>query len=317
MAFEDVKTVWMNGRMVPFADARVHVFSHALHYGTGLFEGVRCYRTKRGPACFRLDDHLVRMFNGARIYRMEIPYTLAELRQATLEVIRENGFEECYIRPLVYRGVGTLGVNPFPSPVEMIIGAWKWGQYLGAEAIEQGVDVCVSSWSRTSPNTFPAMAKATANYMNSQLIKMEAVVNGFAEGIALDDSGCVAEGSGENIFFVWNGRLHTPALASSILPGVTRNSVIKIARDLGYEIREERIPRELLYIADEVFFCGTASEITPIRSVDRIPVRCGGRGPITERLQKEFFGIVRGDLPDRFGWLQPVEVAAPAAATGR
>jgi branched-chain amino acid aminotransferase len=317
MAFEDVKTVWMNGRMVPFADARIHVFSHALHYGTGLFEGVRCYRTKRGPACFRLDDHLVRMFNGARIYRMEIPYTLAELRQATLEVIRENGFEECYIRPLVYRGVGTLGVNPFPSPVEMIIGAWKWGQYLGAEAIDQGVDVCVSSWSRTSPNTFPAMAKATANYMNSQLIKMEAVVNGFAEGIALDDSGCVAEGSGENIFFVWNGRLHTPALASSILPGVTRNSVIKIARDLGYEIREERIPRELLYIADEVFFCGTASEITPIRSVDRIPVRCGGRGPITERLQKEFFGIVRGDLPDRFGWLQPVEVAAPAAATGR
>jgi branched-chain amino acid aminotransferase len=316
MAFEDVKTVWMNGHMIPFAEARIHVFSHALHYGTGLFEGIRCYRTRSGPACFRLDDHLVRMFNGARIYRMEIPYTLAELRQATLEVIRENGFEECYIRPLVYRGVGTLGVNPFPSPVEMIIGAWKWGQYLGAEAIEQGVDVCVSSWSRTSPNTFPAMAKATANYMNSQLIKMEAVVNGFAEGIALDDSGCVAEGSGENIFFIWNGRLHTPALASSILPGVTRNSVIKLARDLGYEIREERVPRELLYIADEVFFCGTASEITPIRSVDRIPVRCGGRGPITERLQKEFFGIVRGEIPDRFGWLQPVEVGT-AAAPGR
>jgi len=314
MAFEDVKKVWLNGQLVDFDQAKIHVFSHVIHYGSGVFEGTRCYRTERGPAVFRLKEHTDRLFASAHIYRMQIPFSREEINEAVLETIRVNEFEACYIRPIVYRGMGTLGVNPFNSPVDVVIGVWKWGAYLGPEALEQGVDVCVSSWNRMAPNTFPAMAKATANYMNSQLIKMEALTNGYAEGIGLSPDGTVSEGSGENLFVVWRGRIITPPTASAGLPGITRMTVVQLARDCGFEVVEQLIPREMLYIADEVFFCGTASEITPIRSVDRIPVGSGGRGPIVERLQKEFFAVVEGRAPDRYGWLTPV--GATVAAGG-
>jgi branched-chain amino acid aminotransferase len=314
MAFEDVKKVWLNGKLVEFSDAKIHVFSHVIHYGSGVFEGTRCYKTGRGPAVFRLRDHTDRLFASAKIYRMEIPFSKDEINQAVLETIRINGFDACYIRPIVYRGLGTLGVNPFNSPIDVAIGVWRWGKYLGPEALENGVDACVSSWSRMAPNTFPAMAKATANYMNSQLIKMEALTNGYAEGIGLSPDGSVAEGSGENIFLVWRNRLITPPVASAGLPGITRSTVKNLAKDCGFELVEQVVPREMLYIADEVFFCGTASEITPIRSVDRIPIGNGGRGPVVERLQKEFFSIVEGRAPDRHGWLTQVEVAESAVA---
>jgi len=315
MAFEDVKKVWMNGKMVDFADAKVHLFSHVIHYGSGVFEGTRCYATPRGPAVFRLRDHTDRLFASAKIYRMEIPFSKAEINEAVLETIRANDFGACYIRPIVYRGMGTLGVNPFNSPIDVAIGVWKWGKYLGPEALENGVDACVASWNRMAPNTFPAMAKATANYMNSQLIKMEALTNGYVEGIGLSPDGTVAEGSGENLFLVWRNRLITPPVASAGLPGITRSSVVHLAEDCGFEIVEQVVPREMLYIADEVFFCGTASEITPIRSVDRIPVGNGKRGPVVERLQKEFFAIVEGRAPDRHHWMTPVEVTESAVAS--
>ena len=318
MPFEDVKKVWMNGKFVDYKDATVHVFSHVIHYGSGVFEGARCYKTPRGPAVFRLADHTERLYASAKIYRMEIPYSQAQFNEAILETIRVNEFEECYIRPVAYRGHGTLGVNPFNSPIDVVIGVWKWGKYLGPEALEKGVDVCVSSWNRMAPNTFPAMAKATANYMNSQLIKMEALTNGYVEGIGLSRDGTVAEGSGENIFVVWRDRVITPPTASAGLPGITRSTVLELARECGFDVVEQQIPRELLYIADEVFFCGTASEITPIRSVDRISVGNGARGPVVERLQKEFFAIVEGRVPDRHGWLTPVEVSVEAGmASGK
>jgi branched-chain amino acid aminotransferase len=293
---------------VDFADAKIHAFSHVFHYGSAMFEGARVYKTKNGPAAFRLDEHIKRMFDSCKVYRMEIPYSKEEFQSAIFDTIRANGFEECYIRPVVYRGLGALGVNPFRSPVEVLIAIWKWGQYLGEEAIEQGVDVCVSSWNRMAPNTFPAMAKATGNYLNSALIKMEAIVNGYTEGIALDNAGRVSEGSGENIFLVYGGKILTPPLSGTILPGITRDSVVTLARHAGYTVVEQQIARELLYIADEAFFTGTAAEITPIRSVDRIPVGTGKRGPLTERLQKEFFALVRGDSEDRYGWLTPIPV---------
>jgi len=312
MGFEDVKKLWMNGRLVDFADAKVHVFTHVIHYGSGVFEGIRCYKTARGPAVFRLNEHTERLYNSAHIYRMEIPFTRDEFKAAVLDTIRANEFDACYIRPLAYRGFQSLGVNPFPCPVDVFIGVWKWGKYLGPEAVEQGVDVCVSSWTRMAPNTFPAMAKTTANYANSQLVKMEALVNGYSEGIVLDVDGYVSEGSGENIFIVRGGKLLTPPLGASVLPGVTRDSVITIARDLGYEVQEASIPREMLYISDEVFFTGTAAEITPIRSIDKIKIGEGKRGSVTERLQKEFFAIVNGTIEDRFAWLTPVPVSVAA-----
>src|SRR5215470_11422546 len=305
MSFEKVKKVWMNGRLVDFADAKISVFTHALHYGSGVFEGERCYKTARGPAVFRLDDHLDRLLWSAKIYRMEIPYTIDELKEATLAVIRANGFEHCYIRPLVYRGFGSLGVNPFPNPVDVVIGCYEWGKYLGPEAIEQGVDVCCSSWMRIAPNTMPAMAKATANYANSQLIKMEAITNGYHEGIALDHNGRISEGSGENLFLVWKGCLITPPLSASTLPGITRMTVLQLAKELAIPIEEKTVPREMMYAAEEMFFTGTAAEITPVRSVDRIAVGKGRRGPITARVQKAFFEIVEGAVPDRHGWLTP------------
>lgn len=306
MPFEDVKKVWMNGRMVDFADAKIHAFTHALHYGSAMFEGIRCYRTESGPALFRLHDHVRRLYDGAKIYRFEVPVKIADFEQACIDIVNANEFEDCYIRPLVYRGFHSLGVHPVNCPVEVLIGAWKWGKYLGDDAIESGVDVCVSSWARMAPNTYPAMAKATANYMNSILIRSEAAIDGYAEGIALDVSGFVSEGSGENIFVVRDGKIRTPPLGASILPGITRDSIMTIARELGYEVQEGLIPREMLYIADEVFFTGTAVEVTPVRSIDRIAIGAGNRGPITERLQQHFFDYVTGKVEDRYGWLTRV-----------
>ena len=303
MPFEEVKKVWMNGRMVDFADAKIHAFSHGLHYGSGIFEGARCYMTPQGPAVFRLHDHIRRLYDGAKIYRMEIPIPIEQFEQACLDVIRTNEVEECYLRPLIYRGMHSLGVFPGACPVDMMIAVWKWGKYLGAEALEDGVDVCVSSWNRMAPNTFPAMAKSTANYMNSILIRSEAGVDGYAEGIALDVSGYVSEGSGENIFLVRDGKIMTPPLGASILSGITRDTIIKIANDLGYEVKESLIPREALYIADEVFFTGTAAEVTPIRSIDRIPIGSGHRGPITEKIQTRYFDHITGKVEDKHGWL--------------
>jgi branched-chain amino acid aminotransferase len=310
MSYEDVQKVWMNGRLVDFADAKIHAFSHVFHYGSAMFEGTRVYDTRNGPAAFRLDDHIERLYHSCKVYRMEIPYTRGEFRDAIFETIRANGFGACYIRPVVYRGLGALGVNPFKSPVDVVIAVWHWGQYLGEDAVQKGVDVCVSSWNRMAPNTFPAMAKATGNYLNSTLIKMEALVNGYTEGIALDNAGRISEGSGENIFLVYQGRILTPPLAGTILPGITRDSVIALAHDAGYTVVEQQIAREMLYIADEVFFTGTAAEITPVRSVDRIPVGTGARGPVTERLQKDFFALLEGEAEDRYGWLTPLPVEA-------
>jgi branched-chain amino acid aminotransferase len=314
MPFEEVKKIWMNGRLVDFADAKIHILTHALHYASGIFEGIRCYDTQDlGPAIFRLDEHIRRLYDSCRIYRMEVPITAEEFKRACIETVQANDFNDCYIRPLIYRGFHSLGVYPSACPVDMAIAAWKWGNYLGVEAIEQGVDVRVSSWNRMAPNTFPALAKATANYMNSILIRTEAAADGYAEGIALDVNGYVCEGSGENIFLVRDNRILTPPLGASVLPGITRDSVIRIARDLGFEVLETLIPREALYIADEVFFTGTAAEVTPIRTVDRITIGLGRRGPVTERIQKEYFAYIKGEVPDRYNWLTPVYPARAAA----
>ncbi len=297
------KFIWMNGNFVPWEDARIHICSHVIHYGTGVFEGLRCYNTPKGPAIFRLQDHTERLFNSAKIYRMAVPFTKEQINQATVELIKKNELDECYIRPIVYRGYQELGVNPFTCPVEVALITWKWGKYLGPEALEQGVDVMVSSWNRMAPNTFPAMAKCCANYMNSQLIKMEALTYGFVEGIALDVSGFVSEGSGENIFAVRKGVIYTPPLHATILPGITRDTVITLARELGYEVRETSMLREFLYLADELFFTGSAAEVTPIRSVDKIPIGTGKCGPVTKRLQEEFFALIEGKRADRYNWL--------------
>ena len=305
--------IWHNGRFIRWDEATIHVLSHVVNYGTSVFEGIRCYSTPAGPAIFRLHEHVRRMLNSAKIYRMEeVGYTAATLAEAMKELVRVNKMEACYLRPIVLRGYGEIGVNGLKNPIDVYIACWEWGKYLGDEAAAEGVDVCVSSWTRLAPNTLPALAKAGANYMNSQLIKMEALVNGYSEGIALDAAGYVCEGSGENIFVVQDGKILTPPLGSSVLPGITRDSVIHLAQGLGYSLTETPIPREMLYIADEVFFTGTAAEVTPVRSVDRIPVGAGKRGPVTERLQREFFDIVEGRAQDRHGWLMPV--AQPVAA---
>lgn len=313
MALPKVEYIWMNGKFVKWDEAQVHVLSHVVSYGSSVFEGQRCYKTANGPALFRSPEHVKRLFNSAKIYRMEIPYTEEQIAQAIIDTVSINELDECYVRPIVFRGYGTLGVNPTGAKIEVTIAVWKWGKYLGPEAIEQGVDVCVSSWNRLAPNTMPAVAKAGANYMNSQLIKMEALANGYVEGIGLDVYGNVSEGSGENIFIVRDKKLVTPPLTYSILPGITRDSVIKIARDLGIEVIEEGISRGSLYVADEVFFTGSAAEITPIRSIDRIKIGNGSRGPITERLQKEFFDLLEGRAEDRHGWLTQVPVNSRAA----
>jgi branched-chain amino acid aminotransferase len=310
--------IWMNGKMVPWADANIHIGSHVIHYGSGVFEGIRCYDTPEGPAVFRLDAHTERLYNSAKIYRMDIPIPPEEFNQAVLETIAANKMDACYIRPIVYRGYGMLGVNPFPCPVDMAIMVMDWGKYLGPEALEKGVDVRVSSWTRIAPNTLPVMAKTSANYMNSQLMKMEAIKDGYAEGIALDAEGFLSEGSGENLFLVSKGTLLTPPLVSSVLPGITRDCVIALARRQGLKVHEARLLRESLYVADEVFLTGTAAEITPVRSVDRIVIGKGARGPVTEALQKAFFDVIECRVPDEFGWLTFVrEKAAAAPASTR
>ncbi|ODS57049.1 MAG: branched chain amino acid aminotransferase [Acidobacteria bacterium SCN 69-37] len=317
MAFSGTGKVWMNGRIVEWSQANVHVASHVLHYGSAVFEGARCYKTPKGSVFFRLDAHMRRLYDSAKIYRMQYPLSLEQITQAVVDTVKANNLEACYIRPIVYRGYNELGVNPLNCPVDCAILVWEWGAYLGPEALERGADVCVSSWSRAAPNTFPAMAKSAANYANSQLIKMEALLNGYSEAIALDSFGKVSEGSGQNLFLVRNGVLITPPLATAGLSGITRDSVITLARDLGIEVREEDIPREALYIADELFFTGTAAEVTPIRSVDKSEIGTGRRGPLTTRLQQAFFDYVNGVVPDAHGWLLPLVPSADAAPAGR
>ena len=310
-----VQDVWHNGKFIKWDDARVHVMSHVLHYGSSVFEGIRCYKTKRGPAIFRLKEHMQRLINSAKIYRMDHDWTVDELCAASIELVRRGGLDQCYLRPIIFRSLDeerpAFGVNPFPNPLSCYIGAWDWGKYLGDEAIEKGVDVCVSTWNRLTPNSMPAMAKSGANYMNSQLIKMEALLNGYAEGIALDDRGFVSEGSGENIFLVHDGKVVTPPLSSSILPGITRDSVIQICRELGITIVETGIQRAALYVADELFFTGTAAEVTPIRSVDKIAIGTGRRGEITHRIQEVFFEVTSGARPAPGDWLTYVNESVP------
>jgi branched-chain amino acid aminotransferase len=312
--YAGVQWIWMNGRLVEFEKAKIHVLTHALHYGSGVFEGIRCYKTKQGSGVFRLPEHVKRLRLSAKIYRMEPPLPDAAMAEAVLETIRANSFEACYIRPLIFRGFGPMGVNPLNSPVETSIAVWPWAVYLGEEAAERGVEVCVSSWRRAAPSTFPATAKATGNYLNAQLIKMEALANGYSEGIGLDVQGHVSEGSGENLFLVKDGALVTPPVASSLLSGITRDAVMTLATDLGIPVREQLVPRGLLYTCDEMFFTGTAVEIAPIRSVDRIPVGEGRPGEITRRLMAEFQRIITGETPDRHGWLTPVGVAVAREA---
>jgi branched-chain amino acid aminotransferase len=302
-SFKEDGFIWMNGRFVPWKDAKIHVASHVIHYGSSLFEGFRAYENSKGTAVFRLQAHTQRLYNSCKIYRMDIPYTQDEFNKAVIETIKYNTLKSCYVRPIVYRGYNALGVDPFPNPVDCAILVWEWGKYLGEAALEQGVDVAVSSWWRMAPNTFPALAKSGANYMNSQLIKMEALLGGYSEGIALNVRGHISEGSGENIFLVMNGRIITPPLSSSVLPGITRDSVIQLAREMGTPVVEDTIPREMMYVADEVFFTGSAAEITPIRSIDKITIGAGKRGPVVKKLQEEFFAIVRAEKPDKFGWL--------------
>jgi branched-chain amino acid aminotransferase len=307
--------IWHNGKFINWDDAKIHVLSHVVSYGSAVFEGIRCYHTTQGPAIFRNREHMQRLLNSARIYRMEVPFSVEELCEANLELIRINKMNACYMRPIVLRGYGSGGVDPAGNPIEVYLACYEWGRYLGDEGLKNGVDVCVSSWNRMAPNTLPQMAKAAANYMNSQLIRMEATTNGYVEGIALDTHGQVSEGSGENIFVAYNGTLITPPLANSALPGITRDTVMNLCRDLGVPVAEQIIPREMLYIADEVFFCGTAAEITPIRSIDRAKIGNGARGPITKRIQDEFFAITSGTKNDRYGWLSHASAAAGATIT--
>jgi branched-chain amino acid aminotransferase len=308
MPFDKVEYIWMNGKMVKWDDAKIHVLSHVVHYGSSLFEGQRCYKTPKGPALFRHQEHVDRLWNSCKIYRMEIPFTKQQLFDAVIELIAINKLESCYVRPVVYRGYDSLGVDPSNCPVEVAIAAWSWGKYLGPEALEQGVRVCVSSWNRNAPNTTPTMAKSGANYMSGQLIKMEAIARGCVEGIALDVFGHVSEGSGENVFIVRNGVLVTPPFSASVLPGITRRSVIRLAQDMNIKVIEENIPREALYIADEVFFTGSAAEVTPISEIDGIKVGEGRRGPITEKLQTRLFDILEGRAEDIHNWLTYVPV---------
>lgn len=299
--------IWRDGSLVDWQDATIHVMSHVVHYASSVFEGVRCYSTPDGPAIFRLNDHLRRFHDSCRIYRMPMSHSIEDLAAGCSDIVSENELQACYIRPVALRTGEEMGVLPHKAPVETFIIPWVWGRYLGKEALESGVDVCISSWRRPSPDTLPMLAKAGGNYLNSQLSKMEARANGYSEGIMLDSFGFVAEGSGENLFVVRDGVVYTPTMSSSILNGITRDCMIRIARDLGYTVSEQSIPREMLYVADEAFFSGTAAEVTPIRSVDRIEVGAGRPGPITLAIQEVYMGIATGKMPDRYGWLTRVE----------
>jgi branched-chain amino acid aminotransferase len=308
MALPKSEFIWFNGKFVPWDEAKVHVLSHVLHYGTSVFEGIRAYQTPAGPAVLGLKPHVKRLFNSCKIINMmPMPFTGEEISQAIVETVARNQHNSCYIRPLVFRGYEVLGVDPRKCPIEVIIATWEWGTYLGADAIENGVDVAVSSWRRMAPDTLPAMAKTGGNYINSQMVVMEAKRHGYVEGIVLDVQGYVSEGSGENIFVVLDGKIHTPPVGNSILTGITRGFAMTLAANKGYPVIEGQIPREMLYIADELFFTGTAAEITPIRSVDGVTIGSGSRGPITEDIQQEFFSIITGEVADRHGWLTPVK----------
>lgn len=302
MPVKKTSKIWMNGKFVDWDSATIHVLSHVVHYGTSWFEGIRCYDTAKGPAVFRLDRHVRRLFDSLKIYRTEAPFTPDQVTDAILETIRANSMRECYIRPVIYRGYGDVGVNPLPCPVDVTVAVWEWGTYLGPDALTDGIDVCISTFNRPAPNTLPQMAKAGGNYILSQMMKVEALQAGFKEAIALDVRGNVSEGSGENVFFVRDGVIYTPWLASSLLPGVTRATVIQLAEEAGYRVREVDIPREMVYVADEMFFTGTAAEVTPIRSVDKLKVGSGRPGPVTMQLQKAFFDVVKNGN-DPHNWL--------------
>lgn len=305
MAIKTTEWIWFNGKLIPWADARVHVMTHALHYGSSVFEGIRVYQTPDGPRVFRLAAHTRRMFDSARIHRMEIPWTADEINAACRDVVTRNKLGSAYIRPIAFRGYGEVGLAPPPGhPIDVAVAAWEWGAYLGTDALENGVDVCISSWQRAAPNTIPTLAKAGGNYLSSTLISLEARERGFAEGIALSTNGTVSEGAGENLFLIRDGSIITPSTTDSVLQGITRDAVMILARDLGIPIREQGIPREMLYVADEIFLTGTAAEITPVRSVDRITVGSGARGPVTTALQNAFFGLFDGRTADKWGWLE-------------
>jgi branched-chain amino acid aminotransferase len=308
MPLKPSRYIWHNGKLIPWEQATVHVLSHAIHYGSSVFEGVRVYKTPNGPVAFRLTDHIRRMFDSAKIYRLIVPYELGVLVAASKEVVHENGLNDgAYIRPIAFRGYGEMGVaGNVNEPATCSIAAWEWGSYLGDGGLEKGVDVCVSSWQRVAPNTVPTLAKAGGNYLSSILVTLEARRLGFAEGIALNSQGYVSEGAGENLFLIRDGRIYTPPSSASILAGITRDTVIKLAAELGFEVAEQNIPREMLYIADEVFLTGSAAEVTPVRSVDKIAVGTGRRGPITEKIQQAFFGLFDGTTADQWNWLEPV-----------
>ena len=304
MAWDDTASkIWIDGNMVDWKDANIHVLSHVVHYGTSVFEGIRTYKNDNGVAVFRLKEHVQRLFDSAKIYKIEIPFTQEEIEEAILETVRVNDLDGCYIRPIVFKGYGELGVDPSNCPVNVVIAAWEWGSYLGEEGMANGVNIGVSSWRKPAPDTFPTLAKCGANYMNSQLAKLEAIDNGYDEAIMLDYNGHVSEGSGENIFLVEGEKLVTPSMSSSNLKGITRDSIMAIAGDLGYEVVEEVISRERLYIADEVFFTGTAAEVTPIRSIDHRQIGIGKRGPVSEKIQTAFFDRVEAKVEDKYGWL--------------
>jgi branched-chain amino acid aminotransferase len=312
MPIQPTANIWHNGTLIPWEKAQIHVLSHVVHYGSSVFEGIRCYAQPQGSAIFRLPEHMQRLLDSAKIYRMSLPYSLDQLCTGVVDLVEANETAPCYIRPIALRGYGEIGVNPKGSPIDVYIANFPWGKYVPGD---EGADVCISSWNRAAPNTLPSLAKAGGGYLNSQLIRMEADVNGYVEGIALDINGYLSEGSGENLFLVRNGVIYTTPLANSVLSGITRDSVLTLARQLGIPVVEQAMPRELLYIADEVFFTGTAAEVTPIRSVDRILVADGEAGPITKQLADEFFGIANGLRPDRFGWLTPVKVNAEQPVT--
>jgi len=300
--FASTEWIWHNGEFIRWGSATIHIMSHVVHYGSSVFEGIRCYKTPEGPAIFRLKDHIRRLADSARVYRIDPGFSEAEFGQACQDLILKNDMEECYLRPVILRGLGAAGLNPAASPIESYIVCWPWGTYLGDGALERGVDVCVSSWFRPGPNTHPVMAKAGGNYLSSQLIKMEALANGYQEGIALGPTGLVSEGSGQNIFLIRNGTLITPAMDGTLLEGITRDCIIQIARDLDIPVSEQPVPREMLYMADEIFFTGTAAEVTPVRSVDRIVIGEGVAGRTTKLLQERLLGIAHGHLPDTYGW---------------
>ena len=307
MPIQTTANIWHNGTLIPWEKAQIHVLSHVVHYGSSVFEGIRCYAQPQASAIFRLPEHMQRLLDSAKIYRMGLPYSLDQLCTAVVDLVEANDVAPCYIRPIALRGYGEIGVNPKGSPIDVYIANFPWGKYVPGD---EGADVCISSWNRAAPNTLPSLAKAGGGYLNSQLIRMEAEANGYVEGIALDVNGYLSEGSGENLFVVRNGVIYTTPLTNSVLSGITRDSVLTLARNLGIPVVEQAMPRELLYIADEAFFTGTAAEVTPIRSVDRILVADGETGPITKQLADEFFGIANGLKPDRFGWLTPVKVNA-------